>query len=93
VLDKSVVNGVVARNRGQINTCYEQGKKSNPKLRGDVTVSMTVDDKGTVSRPQISSTLGNPVVAACILKAVGRWKFPARPGGSTATASYKFALQ
>jgi outer membrane biosynthesis protein TonB len=93
VLDKSTINRVAGRYRSEVRTCYEQAKKSNPKLKGDVTVSMTVDAGGAVSRPQVSSTLGNPVVAACILKSVGKWKFPARPGGSAANASYKFALQ
>ena len=93
VLEKSMVNSVAGKYRGEVRSCYEQAKKSNPKLKGDVTVSMTVDAGGGVSRPQVSSTLGNPVVAACILKSVGKWKFPARPGGSSANASYKFALQ
>jgi serine/threonine-protein kinase len=93
LLEKSMVNSVAGKYRGEVRACYEQGKKANPKLKGDVTVSMTVDASGAVSRPQVSSTLGNPVVAACILKSVGKWKFPARPGGSAANASYKFALQ
>jgi eukaryotic-like serine/threonine-protein kinase len=93
LLDKSVVASVMKKNRPAVVACYEQGKKSNSKLKGTVTVSMTVDAKGAISRPQVNSTLGNPVVAACILKAVKGWKFPARPGGKAAPASYKFALQ
>jgi len=62
-------------------------------LRHDRGAGAPVDAKGGITRPQVNSTLGDPVVAACILKSVKTWRFPARQGGLPAPASYKFALQ
>jgi outer membrane biosynthesis protein TonB len=93
VVEKTVTAQVMAKNRPDVVACYQQAKKDNGKLKGSVTVSMTVDASGAISRPQVNSTLGSPTVAACILKAMRSWKFPARAGAPTGTASYKFALQ
>jgi hypothetical protein len=53
-----------------------------------VTVSMTVESSGEVSRPQVSNA--SPAMSGCILKAASGWRFPKRDGGQPARVSYKF---
>ena len=91
VVEKNIVNNVANKNRTAVISCYDQGRKLNDRLRGEVTVSMQVEPSGAISRPQIKSTLGNPTVAGCILVSVRKWKFP--PRTAAAQASYKFVLE
>ena len=91
VVEKSIVNSVANKNRSAVISCYEQGRKLNDRLRGEVTVTMLVEPTGAIGRPQIKSTLGNPTVAACILVSVRKWRFP--PRSAPAMASYKFVLE
>jgi serine/threonine protein kinase len=67
--------------------------ESDEELRGDVTVHMIVDASGKVTRTQVSSTIGKPKVAACIVMQVKKWKFPARPGAEPAQATYSMSFQ
>jgi serine/threonine-protein kinase len=90
--DMAIVKSHIKGRRGDIIKCYEPARKTNPRLQGDLTATVTVDATGAVSRPQIQSTLNSPMVAACVAKSMKSWKFAARPGGQTVTASYKFEL-
>jgi hypothetical protein len=89
---QNVVASVVAAHRSEILSCFAKGKKQQPELKGVVTVTLPVTPDGYVSRPQVQSTLGAPMVAACVAAAVGAWKFPARQGTGLATVSYPFTL-
>jgi serine/threonine protein kinase len=79
----ALVAKVVARYRPQVDACREQAGAT-----GAVTVSVTVDPSGVVSRPQVSST--SPALAGCLLKSVGRWRFAKRPGAAPARTSLAF---
>jgi serine/threonine protein kinase len=89
---QNVVASVVAAHRSEILGCFAKGKKQQPDLKGVVTVTLAVTPDGYVSRPQVQSTLGAPMVAACVAAAVGAWKFPARQGTGLAKVSYPFTL-
>ena len=51
-------------------------------LTGDIAVSFQIDGTGKVVKSQLSSSIKNPKVAACILKSVQSWKFPKPPSGA-----------
>jgi outer membrane biosynthesis protein TonB len=87
---KEVVARVMAKYRPQVIACRD---KANAAKAGAVTVSMTVDPSGAVSRPQVTSSFDSPEVSGCILKAASAWRFPKREGGQPARTSYKFALR
>jgi outer membrane biosynthesis protein TonB len=61
-------------------------------MKGQLTVVLNVTPAGVVTRPQVQSGLGAPLVAACVAKAVSSWKFPAHAGTGNATVAYPFTL-
>lgn len=90
--DKAVVSAVVGQNRPAVMKCFADGKKANPKMKGKLSVHLAVDAAGKVKQVQVSSTLGNPLVAACVAKLVNGWKFPARATDQLAMVSYPFTI-
>ncbi|HEU5058385.1 MAG TPA: AgmX/PglI C-terminal domain-containing protein, partial [Kofleriaceae bacterium] len=86
-----VVARVMARYRPQVVACRD---RANAARGGAVTVGMTVDPSGAVSRPQVTSSLDDPEVVGCILKAASSWRFPRRGDGARpAHISHKFTLK
>ncbi len=83
----SVVDALASRNRRALLAC-ENGET----LSGDVTVRFEVDGDGKVTRSQLSSSLGKPKVASCILGVVRSWKFPKPPTG-LAKGVYQISYQ
>jgi hypothetical protein len=63
--------------RPKFNDCYQEGKKKNPDLTGEIRVTVTIDYKGKIV--SIKSTgpddLGKSVIA-CGLAAVKKTPFP-----------------
>jgi serine/threonine-protein kinase len=90
--DATTVNAVVGQNRGTINTCLADGKKTNPKLKGTINVHLAVDAHGKVKQVQVQSNLNAPLVSACVAKSANTWKFPARPNAQLAMVSYPFKV-
>ncbi len=92
-IDQATLSAVVGKNRPGVLKCFAEGKKQNAKLKGTLTLSLAVDPSGKVSRVQVQSTItGNPLVAACVVKAAYTWHFPARAGGELANVAYPFVI-
>lgn len=61
----------------EVRDCYTLGLETTPALTGTVEVSYTIIADGTVQKASIhSSTLSNPQVEDCIVKASKLWTFP-----------------
>lgn len=91
-IDKATVNAIIAQHRPQVLKCFADGKKKNPNMKGTLTLQLHVDAGGKV-RAQVQSTLNNPLVAACAIRAASTWQFPARNGGDTQLVAYPFTIQ
>ena len=77
----------VARDHGrELATCETDA------LHGEITVRFQIDAAGHVTKKQLSSTVGKPKVAGCILTALARWQFPKPPSGA-ADGSYTLSFQ
>jgi len=62
-------------------------------MKGTLSLQLQVDNGGRVHRVQVQSTLNNPLVAACVVKAANAWRFPARAStAEVATVSYPFTI-
>jgi serine/threonine-protein kinase len=90
--DTATVSAVVGQNRSAVMKCFADGKKTNPKMKGNVQVHLAVDTTGKVKQVQVQSTLNSPLVAACVAKNVNGWKFPSRANGQMAMVSYPFTV-
>jgi outer membrane biosynthesis protein TonB len=91
-LDRATVSSVITTHRPQVLKCFADGKKKNAAMKGTLTLQLQVNAAGAVTRAQVQSTLNNPLVAACVVKAANTWKFPARAGGEVATVAYPFTI-
>ena len=91
-IDATTVSTVVGKHKTEVQKCFADGKKKNNGLKGTLSVQLQVDASGKVHRVQIQSTLKDPLVAACVVKSAGSWRFPARVGVEAATVSYPFSV-
>jgi outer membrane biosynthesis protein TonB len=78
--DAQSVRATMKRYNGRIKACYEKELKTNPELVGKVTVSWVITTSGSVQDASlVSNTTNNGELASCILREVGRIKFPEPP--------------
>jgi hypothetical protein len=63
--------------RPKFNACYQEGKKKNPNLTGEIRVTLSFDYKGKITsiKPTSNDDLGKPVIA-CMVDAVKKTTFP-----------------
>jgi len=62
--------------RPKLNVCYQEGKKKNPDLAGEIRVTLSFDYKGKLTSVKATGPedLGKPVIA-CMLNAVKKTPF------------------
>jgi len=68
------------------------GKCDAGEVHGDISVTFQIDANGKVVKSQLSTSVKNPKLAACILRAVTSWKFPKPPSGA-AKGTYSISYQ
>ena len=90
-IDRATITSVIGQHRPEILKCIAEAKKKSPELKGTMTLQLQVDPDGRV-RAQVQSTLGSPLVGACVIKAASGWRFPARAGGDFANVAYPFTI-
>lgn len=93
-LEKSQIEAVINRNRGQIIYCYEKGLQSQPSLAGRLKAHWIIAGNGSVrSAQKRSSSLRSASVESCILKKIKGWKFPKPHGNVDVKVTYPFNLK
>jgi TonB family protein len=75
------LQGALGGKAGQSRACYEKALSSNSTLSGRMTVSIKINQQGTVCSAQIKSDLNNPLVENCVLQSFRAATFPAPKGG------------
>jgi TPR repeat protein len=87
-LSSEAVQRVVRQNFGRFRLCYENGLKTNPSLKGKVTVRFTIGRDGTVANPGPGpSDLSDAAVVSCVVRSFSFLTFPA-PESGAATVDY-----
>jgi eukaryotic-like serine/threonine-protein kinase len=86
-LSNATVSATAADHAAQLAAC-----EKNATVHGDVSVAFQIDATGKVTRSQVSSTIKNPKVAGCVLRAVQSWKFGKPPSGA-AKGVYSISYQ
>jgi hypothetical protein len=89
-LSREQIERVVRRHTRGIRYCYERELQDDVTLEGRITVNWTIGLDGHVSRRTIeSNSMGNRDVESCLLREVGRMRFP-EPDGGIVIVSYPF---
>jgi hypothetical protein len=92
-LSKEIVQRVVRAHQGGIKYCYETELMRQPKLAGKIVVSWRIDLEGKVLSARIRTTsMNNTAVEACLVRQIGRWRFP-KPAGTMVDVSYPFLFR
>ncbi|MBV8756463.1 MAG: energy transducer TonB, partial [Deltaproteobacteria bacterium] len=87
-LSQATVQMVASDHSSQLGKC----DSSADNVHGGISVTFQIDASGKVVKSQLSSTVKNPKLAACILRAVTSWKFPKPPTGA-AKGTYSIDYQ
>ena len=78
-----MISRVVRQKLATMRACYEAGLARNPALAGRVAIKFTIDRTGSVAQAEMSgSSLVDPQVNACIVRAFRGLSFPAPAGGN-----------
>ena len=93
-LKASAVGRVLRRGMRALKACYQRALKRNPKLNGKISVILTINATGKVSRVEIDKdTVGDGAVTSCIKSFAKRWRFPPPDDGSEAEVSFSVGFQ
>ena len=87
-LSSATVSGIASDHARQLSAC-ETGAGD---VHGEVSIVFQIDGNGKVVKSQLSSSVKNPKLAACILRAVQSWQFPRPPTGA-AKGTYSIDYQ
>lgn len=90
-LAPEVIQKRVRANFGSMRTCYENGLRSDPKLKGRVVVRFVIGTDGSVTSVTSSGDIPDEAVKSCVAEAVRKITFPT-PEGGTVTVSYPFVF-
>ncbi len=92
-LSREQIERVVRRHSRGIRYCYERELQDDPALEGRIVANWTIDLDGRVSRRSIeSNAMGNRDVESCLLREIGRMRFP-EPDGGMVVVTYPFTFR
>ena len=92
-LDEGAIHRVIEANWGRVRGCYGAGLRRNPALAGRVAIHLEIGAHGdVVAANDHGSTLPDPAVRACIVRAVFALTF-APPHAGTVKVDYPIDLK
>ena len=91
-LSRDAVREVVRANIDLVRGCYESGLRSDPELRGRVTLEFSIGPDGRVQTSEVVERDVPESVAECIRFGSQTWRFPA-PRCGAVKVKYPFVLE
>jgi len=88
-----VIRKLVMDNRKAARKCYDDARKDQKDLRGDVVVHFVLDPEGKVKLAELNqerSTLKAPVVTDCVLGVIRSIHFPKSSRAMETSTNYPF---
>lgn len=93
-LKASAVARILSRGMRALKGCYQRALKRNPKLSGKITVILSINATGKVTKVEIDTdTVGDSSVNACIKGFSRRWRFPPPEDGGSVEVSFSVGFQ
>ena len=88
-LADTLIRPVLARNEEALLSCYDEGLRTDPDIKGELRIKFVVAADGSVSKTKVkSSELGSKTTEACILEQFQKMTFPKPKGGGVAVVIY-----
>lgn len=92
-LSREAIERVVRVHQRGIRYCYERELQSSPDLEGRITATWTIGLDGRVESSRITeNTTNSRNVESCMLRELGRMRFP-QPDGGLVVVSYPFTFR
>jgi hypothetical protein len=79
-LTSTQIDRVIKSSAGVLRACYQKQLATRPELAGKLTVAFTIAKDGTIAKAVVdreASTLHDERVEACVLRQLGKLRFPA----------------
>lgn len=77
-LDRDIVRRVLRSHVNEVRHCYGLARLRRPTLAGRASFAFAIDPTGeTRDVTATESTASDPTMGRCVIKAIGRWRFPA----------------
>jgi TonB family protein len=90
---QNLVRRIVRAHGNEIRWCYDTNRRRDPRIRGRVTIAITIDALGKVTAAAVAeSTLGDNDIAECVRTAARRWKFVKPEDGREVEARFTWEL-
>jgi hypothetical protein len=88
-----VIRKLVMDNRKAARKCYEDARKEQKDLKGDVVIHFVLDPEGKVKKAELNqerSTLKAPPVVDCVIAVIKSIPFPRSSRAMETTTNYPF---
>ncbi len=88
-----VIRKLVMDNRKAARKCYDDARKDNKDLKGDVVIHFVLDPEGKVKKAELNqerSTLKAPPVVDCVIGVIKSIPFPRSSRAMETTTNYPF---
>ena len=90
-LSRDAIQQVVRVNVPEVQACFEAGLERQPGLEGRVVVHFVIAANGAVESAAVrEDSLGDGLVAECIVADIRGWHFPEPEGGGVVRVTYPF---
>lgn len=87
------ISKAIAERRDDARTCYEEGRKRDPKMAGKIIINFAIDDKGVVgetSQGMQDGQIEEIGVVECVSEVIRTVRFAASSKGRTTRAYHRF---
>jgi hypothetical protein len=89
----TVIQQLVAERLPSMRICYEMAMLQKPDLKGELTLSWTIQPNGSVSDVlSESKTIDENLLHPCLRERIVLWKFPHPKGGGIVNVKYPFVF-
>jgi len=88
-----VIRKLVMDNRKAARKCYDDARKDDKDLKGDVVIHFVLDPEGKVKKAELNqerSTLKSPAVVDCVIGVIKSIPFPKSSRAMETTTNYPF---
>ena len=91
-VDAASVAKTIKGSSAAVKRCYDKALLANPTLKGKISVTIFINEKGRVQNIEISEdTLKDAEVTKCIKGVISRLRFP-KPDGGVASVTFPFVF-
>jgi TonB family protein len=90
---RSVIQAVMAENRGKVRACYDAALAQNPGIHGALVIGFVIDPRGNVKQAEVNwseSDIHVPELDTCAVDAIRAIKFPPSSRGLESSVNYPF---